>query len=75
MLESFWPNIAEIMIICDKSKVYLKIWEKIVGSAVAEIIIKIWERKDKWYDGSREKDFEFRSSYYRNSNKSMREKK
>ena len=60
MLESFWPNIAEIMIICDKSKVYLKIWEKIVGSAVAEIIIKIWDRKDKRCDGSRKKNFEFR---------------
>ena len=59
MLESFWPNIAEIMIICDKSKVYLKIWEKIVGSAVAEIIIKIWDRKDKWCDGRGRKNVNF----------------
>ena len=30
------------------------------GNLITEILIKVWERKNKWYDGRREKKLEFR---------------
>ena len=47
------------MVICDMGIVqsYLGNWGKRVnfGNGVAEILTKVWERKDKWCDGRREK--------------------
>ena len=49
------------MFICDIGTVqsYLENWEKRVnfGNSVAKILTKVWERKDKWCDGRREKKF------------------
>ena len=49
------------MFICDIGTVqsYLENWGKRVnfGNSVAKILTKVWERKDKWCDGRREKKF------------------
>ena len=60
----FWPNIAEnyVYLWYGYCSSYLEKWGKRVNfsNGVAEILTKVWERKDKWCDGRMEKKIEFR---------------
>ena len=55
--------LQKIMFICDMGTFqnYLGNWGKRVnfGNGVAEILTKVWERKDKWCDGRGRKNLNF----------------
>ena len=69
--EFFGWILQKIIFICNMGTVqnYLENWWKRVNfeNGVAEILTKVWEGKDKWCGGRREKKFEFRLSHYWNS--------